>query len=172
MYAADFTFYHCFRQRELLEEINFYFSRKDKFYGFELEVLVLPNGWAARASKKYPASTSSFEIFQPSNNFYMHTISETERETGRRDVGFTCNLIQKCWPCWLRSLKNYLLKNWVQSIQFGNHYVILYRSPMNPSIERSLRTVCLLKIISVGFPLYRIFPCRMDVVVDSLWRFI
>lgn len=77
-YATDVTFQQSFRPRGSLQEGKRYFSANHKLYGFQVEVSVLPKGYAIGCIKHYQGSTSDLTIFQSNALWHKESLLKSE----------------------------------------------------------------------------------------------
>lgn len=74
-YATIVTFQQTFRRLGTLEESNKYFYSKTKWYRFQIEASILPNGLVLYVSKHYNVSVAEIIIMQD-----MLHVSDSELE--------------------------------------------------------------------------------------------
>ena len=87
LYATDVTFQQTSRPSGNHQESKFYFSAKDKLYGFKVKVSVLPNGLATGSSFHRQGSVSDLTMFRESFEWHKKASKNAPEDNEVSDHG-------------------------------------------------------------------------------------
>lgn len=76
-YATGFSLQQAYRPSGIVPEVNKYFGRKHKLYGYKVEASVSPSRLAIHATVHYAESVSDLTILQKER--YFHEVSTDKR---------------------------------------------------------------------------------------------
>ncbi|KAH9122177.1 hypothetical protein AeMF1_006416 [Aphanomyces euteiches] len=86
-YAVEVTFQQTHAPSGSFETKKAYFSKKHGLYGLEVEMSVLPNGFAIGVSPSTEGSISDITIFESNEAFHRAQLAKQIHERDVRDIG-------------------------------------------------------------------------------------